>query len=83
MTNSTSQLYLYYTEFCHLCDEAESLLLAAGIGEHYQKIEIDDDPELLARYEIHIPVLKRADNHQELFWPFDGLALAAFLEAER
>ena len=82
MTNSTSQLILYYTEFCHLCDEAESLMLAVGLGGHYKKMEIDDDPELLERYEIYIPVVKRVDNQQELFWPFDGLALAAFLEAE-
>jgi hypothetical protein len=78
-----SQLILYYTEFCHLCDEAESLLLAAGLGEHYEKVEIDDNPELLERYEIHIPVVKRIDNQLELFWPFDELSLAAFLEAER
>jgi len=78
-----SQLILYYTEFCHLCDEAESLLLAAGLGEYYEKTEIDDDPELLKRYEIHIPVLKRMDNQKELFWPFDGPALSAFLRTER
>ena len=80
-----SQLILYYTEFCHLCDEAESLLLiAAGYErETYEKTEIDDKPELLERYEIYIPVLKRTDNQRELFWPFDQLELAAFLEAER
>ena len=83
MTSSTSQLILYYTEFCHLCDEAESLLLAAGLGEHYEKVEIDDDPELLRRYEVHIPVVKRIDNQQELLWPFDGRALVAFWELER
>ena len=81
-TQPMSQLILYYTEFCHLCDEAESLLLAAGLGERYVKTEIDDDPELLERYEIHIPVLKRIDNQQELFWPFDELALTAFLGVE-
>jgi len=74
-----SKLILYYTEFCHLCDEAETLILAAGLGGSYQKIEIDDDPELLERYEISIPVLKRADNQQELFWPFGQQELAVFL----
>ena len=65
-----------------MCDEAESLMLAAGLADRYKKIEIDDDPELLARYEITIPVVKRTDNHQELLWPFDGPALAVFLETE-
>ena len=75
-----SQLILYYTEYCHLCDEAEVLLHASGYGECYKKVEIDDDPGLLALYEIHIPVLKRVDNNAELFWPFDQQQLAAFME---
>jgi hypothetical protein len=66
-----------------LCDEAETLIHAAGLSESYEKIEIDDDPELLERYEIYIPVLKRVDNQQELFWPFDQLQLATFLEADK
>ncbi len=74
-----SKLILYYTEFCHLCDEAETLMLAAGLSGSYQKKEIDDDPELLVRYEIYIPVLKRTDNQQELFWPFGQTDLAVFL----
>ena len=74
-----SQLILYYTEYCHLCDEAESLMLAAGLSDRFEKIDIVDDPELLERYEIYIPVLKRVDNQQELFWPFKQQELAAFL----
>jgi len=83
MTNSKSQLILYYTEFCHLCDEAESLLLGAGLGGHYEKIEIDDNPDLLERYEVTIPVIKRTDNQQELLWPFDSLVLANFFDIEK
>lgn len=75
-----SQLILYYTEYCHLCDEAESLMLAAGLSESYEKIDIVDDPELLERYEIYIPVIKRLDNQRELFWPFKQQELAAFLK---
>ena len=78
-----SKLILYYTEYCHLCDEAETLLHAAGLGEDYRKVDIDDDEVLLERYEILIPVLKRDDNQQELLWPFDQHQLAAFLGAEK
>lgn len=74
-----SRLLLYYTEHCHLCDEAEALLQAAKLGEIYTKVEIEDDPGLLARYEIHIPVLKRTDNDTELYWPFGPDELADFL----
>ena len=78
-----SQLILYYTEHCHLCDEAEALLHAEGYGERYTKVEIEDDPGLLQLYEIHIPVLKHVDNKEELFWPFGPQALAEFLEADK
>jgi len=56
---------------------------AAGLSDSFEKLEIDDNPELLERYEIYIPVLKRLDNQQELFWPFDQLQLATFLEADK
>ena len=78
-----SQLILYYTEHCHLCDEAEALLLAAGYGDCYTKVEIEDDPSLLQLYEIHIPVLKHIDNKKELFWPFGPQELAVFLESDK
>ncbi len=76
-----SQLILYYTEHCHLCDQAEALMYAAGLHESYQKVDIVDEPELLERYGIYIPVLRRNDNQQELFWPFEQQELTAFLEA--
>jgi len=75
-----SQLLLYYTEHCHLCDEAEVLLQMAGLADAYAKVEIADDPGLLERYEIHIPVLKRTDNETELYWPFGARELAGFLQ---
>ena len=66
-----------------MCDEAETLLHAAGLSKSFEKIEIDDNPELLERYEIYIPVLKRMDNQQELFWPFDQQQLSTFVEADK
>ena len=76
------QLILYSHPDCHLCDEAESLLLVSGLGERYQKVNIESDIELLKCYGIHVPVLLRSDTQLELFWPFDALALAAFLETD-
>jgi len=77
-----SRLLLYYTEHCHLCDEAEALLQAAGLGDVYIKVEIADDPGLLELYEILIPVLKRTDNDTALNWPFGKSELAEFLATE-
>ncbi len=78
-----SQLVLYYTEHCHLCDEAEALLHAAGYSECYTKVEIENNPGLLMLYEIHIPVLKRTDNQKELFWPFGKQKLTEFTRADK
>ena len=74
------ELILYYQPECHLCDEAEVVLQAADLGEIYRKVDIETDLELLKRYGIHVPVLKRDDNQKELFWPFDQPQLRAFLE---
>ena len=76
-----NQLILYYQPDCHLCDEAASLLCACGLGESYQKVDIETDIELLKRYGIHVPVLLRGDTRQELFWPFDQAKLTTFLQA--
>ena len=77
-----SQLILYYQPDCHLCDEAESLLFASGLGESYQKVDIESDLELHKRNGIHVPVLLRGDNGTELFWPFEQAQIAAFLGSE-
>ena len=74
-----NQLILYYQPDCHLCDEAESIMHVAGLGESYHKVDIETDLELLKLYGIHVPVLKRTDNLQQLFWPFDQGEVEAFL----
>ena len=77
-----SQIIMYSQPDCHLCDEAESLMYAAGLAEIYQIVDIETDLELLKRYGIHVPVLKREDNQKELFWPFDQADLTVFLGAD-
>jgi hypothetical protein len=66
------RLYLYSTSHCHLCEQAESLLvaLANDFDLHWSTIDIVDDAALLALYEVKIPVLRRLDNNHEIFWPF-------------
>ena len=63
------KLELYSTWGCHLCEQAEQLLLQAGVAGAVDIIDIVDDPAAFERYRVHIPVLKV--NEQELFWPFD------------
>ena len=75
-----TELVLYHTEFCHLCEEAESIMLQAGLEGRYRKIDIEPDEDLLEQYGVRIPVLKRTDTGEELSWPFGPDGLSAFLK---
>ena len=74
-----AKLTLYSHPDCHLCEEGEALLHREGLGDSFRTVDIETDLELLKKYEIHVPVLKRGDTGEELFWPFDSDDLAAFL----
>lgn len=71
-------LILYGTECCHLCDEAETVLRELGLVATHVDIALDD--ELMEKYGVRIPVLKRQDSGAELGWPFDAEAVSVFLE---
>ena len=48
---------VFYTRHgCHLCDDAAAVLRAHGIT--YQKVDIDDDPELVERFNTCVPVVE-------------------------
>ena len=67
-----TNLKLYSTSYCHLCEQAEDMLISL-VKQHpitWQTIEIIDDEVLLGLYGNSIPVLKRVDTNQELAWPF-------------
>ena len=72
---SQVHLYLYGTYACHLCEQAEALLLPL-VEQGYtvvELIDISEDESLLERYGVRIPVLGGRDldgNWQELPWPF-------------
>jgi len=71
---------LLTTSACHLCELAEALLMP--LVEHgllVELIDIADDPALLETYQLRIPVLRRADSHAELAWPFNADQVVSFL----
>ena len=49
-------MVLYFTEFCHLCEEAYALLSKNGLTP--QCVDIDDDPELRERFNTCVPVVE-------------------------
>ncbi len=68
-------LTLFGTSGCHLCDEAQEMLLTLGV-EH-TLIDIVDLPEGLILFGTRIPVVG-ALNGPQLDWPFSLLDLIVF-----
>jgi len=75
------KISLYTTSHCHLCEQAEALLLNFQNQINYLKIEISDNNLLMDAYGMKIPVLKRLDNDIELAWPFTNNDIEKFLLA--
>lgn len=91
-----TELLLYGTCGCHLCEQAARVLqpvlahineqlVNAGMGEAavvLQVVEITDDFELMQRYSLRIPVIRLAASEEELGWPFDETQAREFLFAQ-
>lgn len=76
-----SDYLLYGTEGCHLCEDAEQLLVDAGLA--FSKQDIIEDPQWLQNYGLLIPVLFHSASQQQLNWPFDRQALQDFIKNNR
>ena len=68
---------LFGTEGCHLCEEAEQLLLQTDVN--FEKRDIMADEQALQCYAIRIPVLLNQASGLELAWPFDMQQLEDFI----
>lgn len=76
-----SNLVLYSTSACHLCEQAMVLLqpwLERGVC--VREVDISESDDLMQRYGLTIPVLARETGGPELNWPFDALKLQRWLE---
>lgn len=78
---SPVSILLYERPGCHLCDDAEQLLLR--LGRRYpltlQKIDITTDPDLVRRFDVRIPVIVVA-GALELDAPIDARSLEQALK---
>ena len=78
----TTHLHLYSTSHCHLCEQAEALLVELALSHDlsWTVIEIADDANLLLHYELSIPVLARLDKGHEMAWPFNKDRVLALIK---
>lgn len=67
----TTQLILYSTSSCHLCEQAIAILEnVSSLDITWREIEIAEDDALLAKYGTKIPVLRHVNSGKEINWPF-------------
>jgi len=71
-----SQVVLYSTDGCHLCELAQAQLDTSNTD--YKIVDIIDDVDLVNRFGTRIPVVLNKDN-KELGWPFELAELQQFL----
>lgn len=72
-----SGFLLFGTAGCHLCEDAEQLLVDAGLD--FESRDIMDDEEWQQKYGLLIPVLWHAESQRQLNWPFDKDRLREFV----
>ncbi len=67
-----SELILYTTLGCHLCEQAAELLQQVQIEQDLQitPVDIADDEKLVDMYGIRIPVIRNEAKAAEIGWPF-------------
>ena len=76
------ELKFFTTQGCHLCEQAEEILVALQ-KEYIFELEVIDiaaDTELAKRYGLSIPVLLNAATGEELYWPFNADKIVSLLD---
>lgn len=70
----TARVFLFGTQGCHLCEEAEAMaatLERSNFAVDIEIIDIAEQEQWLEKYAIRIPVVYHPESQAELFWPFD------------
>ncbi|MDR7254914.1 glutaredoxin [Nocardioides sp. BE266] len=76
----TARVTLYSRPGCHLCDDARAVIAAVcdDLGESFDEVDIESDPDLEDRFGEEIPVTF-VDGRQHDFWRVDEARLRAAL----
>ncbi len=77
-------LTLYTTSHCHLCEEAEAILISIA-NDHditWRTIEIADNNQLLETYGTTIPVIQITGSNTEIKWPFGAEEILTLVKTD-
>jgi hypothetical protein len=82
MISNQPAFYFYHTLGCHLCEDAEVLVLPVAdyLQQSWLKVDIADDDKLIDLYGIRIPVLYHITTGKTLGWPFDAESVHEFMQ---
>ena len=72
----SARVTFYRRAGCHLCDVARDVVarVCAELGETFDEVDIDGDPELRERFTEEVPVTF-VDGRQHDFWRVDEARL--------
>lgn len=79
-----ARVVVYTRQGCHLCETAEQQVaeVCAATGDTWARVDIDDDPDLRARFTEQVPVTF-VDGAQHDFWRVDPTRLHKALARRR
>ena len=71
-----ARVTLYTRPGCHLCETAREVVerVCADLGETYDEVDIDSDPQLQQRFTDEVPVTF-VDGRQHDYWRVDDQRL--------
>ncbi len=82
MNTPLPECQLFGTLGCHLCEQAEGMLMPfVEHGLLVELVDIAEREDWVERYGLSIPVLRRTDSGEELPWPFEEEQIVAFLSS--
>jgi predicted DCC family thiol-disulfide oxidoreductase YuxK len=77
-----TKLILYTTSHCHLCEQAEAMLVS--LEKDYEiswlAVEISEDDTLTDKYGLTIPVIRHTASQTEINWPFSRNDIASLIK---
>ncbi len=75
-TAAPPRVTLVVRDGCHLCEPAREVVarVAADLGVGWEEVDVDSDPELVARWSHEVPVTL-VDGRQHDFWRVDETRL--------
>ena len=79
-----ARVVVYTRQGCHLCEIAEQQVaeVCAATGDTWARVDIDDEPDLRARFTEQVPVTF-VDGAQHDFWRVDPARLQRALARTR